>query len=72
MKNETKDGCTYLVTVAVLVGVTVIAAVLGHVFVTKAVVVLAETVIVDVIGFLIEYGISVFSFNSRRGYFETA
>lgn len=72
MKNETKDGCTYLVTVAVLVGVTFIAAVLGLVFVTSAVVVLAKSVIVDVIGFLIEYGVSVFPFNYRRRDFETA
>ena len=72
IKNETKDEYTYLVTVAVLVGVTVIAAVLGHVFVTIAVVALAESVIVDVIAFLIEYGVSVFSFSSRRSNSATA
>ena len=72
MKNETIDGCTYLVTVAVLVGVTVIAAVLGHVFVTNAVVLLAESVIVEVIRFLTEHRVGVFSFNYRRRDFETA
>ena len=57
---------TYLVTVTVLVGVTFVMAVLGWFVVTSAVVVWAGSVVVDVIGFLINFLVSMSSSNHRR------